>query len=137
MIEKARVLIVDDEESVRSLLRELLQDEGFRVVTAGTAEEALFLLGAQSFDVILTDIMMPGLSGIEMLRQVREFGLSGEVIVMTGHATYDTIVEAGRNGAFDYLKKPFEELEYILTVVQRAAQASLRTRRGTSVREQA
>ncbi len=68
---------------------------------------------------------------------VREVGLPSQVIIMTSLATYETIVEAGRNGAFDYLKKPFEDLEYLLTVVRRAAESSIRTRRGASVRARA
>ncbi len=121
MGERHKVLVIDDEESIRGFLRELLEGEGCGVLTAASADEALLFMGTQSFDVILTDVRMPGLSGLELLRQVREFKLRSRVIIMTSYATAENVIEAMRNGAYDFLKKPIEDLDYVTALVKRAA----------------
>ena len=114
MSSRERILIIDDEQAVCGFLMEFLEGEGYAVFTAATADEAMMFMGTQAFDVIMTDIRMPGLSGIELLRQVREYELKSQVIIMTSYATVDTAIEAIRYGAYDYMKKPLEDLDYVL-----------------------
>ncbi|MEW6688934.1 MAG: sigma-54 dependent transcriptional regulator [Pseudomonadota bacterium] len=113
---KARVLVVDDEEIVlRSCLR-ALADTGHAVETAQSGAEALAKAGAARYDVMLLDIMMPGLDGIEVLRRVKETHPDLEVVMITGLAQIETAVKAIKLGAFDYLPKPFEPEELKLAV---------------------
>lgn len=111
----ARILIVDDEESVRSLLYDLLCD-AYQCSVAASAEEALEIVGRGDFDVILSDIMMPGMSGIELLEQISL--RRPETIVIMVSANHDTrrAVAALRQGAYDYIVKPFELEEVELSV---------------------
>lgn len=118
--EEAPVLVVDDEESLREVVSEVLREEGHRVLTAASAEEALTLLDAQHCDLVITDIRMPGMSGIDLLQKIKERDANTQVIIITSHASFDTALTALRTGAYDYLIKPFEDLELISTVVNRA-----------------
>ena len=120
MGQKPRILVVDDEESIRGILAETLSQIGCEVLEVASAEEALKTLGGGSFDLILTDIRMPGLSGIDLLTQVKKMQIEMEVVIMTSSASLDSSLQAIRLGAYDYLLKPFEELEYVERVVQRA-----------------
>ncbi len=118
----ANILVVDDEESIRGILTETLAGEGYRVTTAASAEEALKTLSGRSFDVVVSDIRMPGLSGIQLLQRIKGQQLDLEVVIMTSNASLDTSLEAIRLGAYDYLLKPFEELDYVATVIRRAVE---------------
>ena len=102
----ARVLVVDDERSIRLTLREFLQSEGYAVEVAEDANRALALLTPGAFDVVVTDIVLPGLSGMELLKAARRAAPEVQVIMMTGEPTVETAAEAVRMGASDYLSKP-------------------------------
>lgn len=102
-----RVLVVDDEEDIRDLCSEALTDAGFEVETAPSVSEALTKLESAHFDMVLTDMMMPGVNGIELLRTIKGGDSDLDVVVMTGYATVATAVECLKLGAYDYLAKPF------------------------------
>ncbi len=114
-----RVLIVDDEEPVRRLLSRELQRKGFSTDTANDGNDALRKLKKESFDVILLDIVMPGIDGIDVMKRLRNDPASPAIIVLTGKATVETAVDAMKNGAFDYLTKPYK-LEELIIVINRA-----------------
>jgi len=101
-----RILVVDDEEGIRSFVAEALAVEGHEVATAADGREALRRLAERGFDLVLTDLRMPGLDGMEVVRRVRAEQPEVEVIVLTAHGTVDSAVEAMKLGAFDYLQKP-------------------------------
>jgi two-component system response regulator PilR (NtrC family) len=109
---KGNILVAEDEEGVRESLAEVLRDEGYQVTVAADGTEALAVVSSQELDLVLSDLRMPGASGIDVLRRVREIAPQTLVLLMTAHATVDTAVEALREGAQDYLLKPviFEEL---------------------------
>jgi DNA-binding NtrC family response regulator len=114
-----RILVVDDEENMRGVLRILLEKDGHEVATAGSGEEALELFEARVFDLVLQDIKMPGMDGLELLRRLKERDDRALVVVMTAFSTWDTAVEAMRLGAYGYIRKPFDNDE-VRTLVQRA-----------------
>ena len=114
------VLVVDDERSMREFLTVMLKKEGHRVQLATTGEEALEKLeSGQRFKLILTDLKMPGISGLDVLEQVKSIDPACQVIVMTAYATADTAIRAIKNGAYDYITKPFK-LDEAKLAVERA-----------------
>ena len=122
MEDSMRILVADDDESLRGVLAMVLEDDGYLVVTAASGEEALEFYLAEPFPLVVTDIRMGGMSGIELLQKLKEISTETEVIVITSYASVDTALTALRLGAYDYLVKPFEELELISNVVARAAE---------------
>ena len=100
------ILVVDDEGAIRYSVSKTLQRVGYHVSEAESGEKALEMLVQQEFDVILTDIRMPGIDGVELLRRIKEIAPDSSVILMTGYASLSTAVEALRLGAHDYLIKP-------------------------------
>lgn len=108
MAKKISILIVDDEESVRDSLYNWFIEDGYRVECAENANKALSMLESDSFDIILADIKMPGMDGLEMLRRIKLLKSESIIIVMTAFATVDTAVQALKDGAFDYVTKPFD-----------------------------
>ncbi len=102
-----RILIVDDEDAVRELCADALADAGFAVEAVNSATAALHELDAGRFDIVLTDLRMPELSGLDLLRAIREAHAEVDVVLMTAHGTVDTAVESLRLGAYDFLTKPF------------------------------
>ena len=108
MTGKISILIVDDEESVRDSLYNWFIEDGFRVECAENAKKALSILESDQFDIILADIKMPGMDGLEMLRRIKTIIPDSIVIVMTAFATVDTAVKALKDGAYDYVTKPFD-----------------------------
>ena len=113
------VLLVDDERSMRDFLKILLKKEGFDVRTASDGTQALEMLAERGADLVLSDIRMPGMNGIELLEQVKELYPGLPVVMVTAFASPDDAVQAMRNGAFDYISKPFNVNE--LTSVVHAA----------------
>src|SRR2546430_7980751 len=103
----AAILVVDDEKAIQEILAFTLAAEGYEVATAGSGEEALTCVERQDFDVILTDIVMPGVDGLEVLERSRLLNPRASVIVMTAYAALETAITALRRGACDYLEKPF------------------------------
>jgi two-component system nitrogen regulation response regulator NtrX len=116
------VLIVDDESAIRESLQGVLEDEGYKTAAAGSGEACLEFLGKQSFDVILLDIWLPGMDGLETLQTIRALVDAPEVIIISGHATIETAVRATKLGAFDFLEKPLS-VDRTLTLVKHAADA--------------
>jgi len=103
----ASILVVDDEPAIQDILTWALSAEGYRVATAGSGEEALSRVEQEDFDIIVTDIVMPGLDGLEVLERSRVLNPRAAVIVMTAYAALETAIAALRRGASDYLEKPF------------------------------
>ena len=116
----AKVLIVDDEKSIRNTVSEFLRMDGYEVRTAEDADAAMALLSEQPFDVVITDIVLPRVSGVTLLQRIKARASDIQVIMMTGEPTVDTAVEAVRAGASDYLSKPVGKRE-LLAVVGHAA----------------
>jgi DNA-binding NtrC family response regulator len=108
MAKKISILVVDDEESVRDSLYNWFKEDGYRVDCAENAKVALSILESESYDIILADIKMPGMDGLEMLRRIKSLKKDSIIIVMTAFATVDTAVQALKDGAFDYVTKPFD-----------------------------
>jgi DNA-binding NtrC family response regulator len=108
MTTKASLLIVDDENVVRDSLGKWFEEEGYSVDTANSGREALMKLPRQRWDLALLDIKMPGMDGLELHRKMREVDPDIIVIIMTGYAAVDTAVQALKDGAYDYIMKPFD-----------------------------
>ncbi len=107
---RARALVVDDEDFVRFLMRDLLVDEGFEVDLAHTAEMAWKLLGERNYDLLVADKNLPAKSGVELIRDVGEAKLDIPSVIITGYASVESISEALRVGAADYIAKPFDDI---------------------------
>ncbi|RMF80570.1 MAG: sigma-54-dependent Fis family transcriptional regulator, partial [Nitrospirae bacterium] len=105
---RARVLVVDDEAGMRDFLQIMLEEEGHEVAVAADVPEAMDLLGGASWDVVITDLKMPGGSGLEVLEAVRERDPGCAVFVMTAYGDTESAVAAMKLGACDYLTKPFQ-----------------------------
>ena len=103
-----RILAVDDEEIVQSLVRDALEEEGYHVVTAGSGTEALQILQAQPIDLLITDIRMPNMSGTDLVEKARTVNPAIGIIFMTGYASLSSAKDAIKRGALDYVMKPFE-----------------------------
>ncbi|NNL68253.1 MAG: sigma-54-dependent Fis family transcriptional regulator [Myxococcales bacterium] len=116
--ERARVLVADDEASILENMREWLQDDGHEVVTVTSGDEAFERLAAQDFDIAFLDIRMPGATGIEVLERSRTLGSDTAIVIMTAESTFDNTMEAMKQGALDYLRKPFALSETSLLVTK-------------------
>ena len=127
MAEKISILIVDDEESVRDSLLNWFIEDGYSVECAENAKAALHLLEDREFDIILADIKMPGMDGMEMHRRIRALNRDSIVIIMTAFASVDTAVQALKDGAFDYITKPFDPDDLSHLIRNAAAQISLKS----------
>lgn len=103
-----RMLVVDDRENMRNLLETAFSEHGFDVVTATCGEEAIELISNQPFDIVVTDLSMPGKNGIEVLKAAKAAAPDTEVIIVTAYGTIETAVEAMRLGAYDFITKPFK-----------------------------
>ncbi len=112
----ARILIVDDEASIREALRQLFDYEGHEVEVAGDGIEALRMVGEVAPDLIFLDVKMPGLDGLEVLGRIRERQPDALVVMISGHGTIDTAVEATRKGAYDFLQKPLDSDRLLVTL---------------------
>jgi len=110
------ILIVDDEPSILQSLSGLLSDEGFEVMTASNGYEALKIIDAESPDLVLLDIWMPGIDGIETLKEIKKENPFIQVIIITGHGTIETAVKATKLGAFDFIEKPLSIDKVIVTI---------------------
>jgi len=119
MVRSRSVLVVDDDAAMREMVVSLLEDEGIRAVAAESADEAIKRLGESDYDVVLSDIRMPGRTGIEMLGGIRELRPNTPVVLMTAFGSIDSAVEAMQAGAFDYVTKPFKR-DALLVTLERA-----------------
>lgn len=118
MPQKSRVLIVDDDDSIRLILAEALSLDGHEVAQAETGEQALEMINNRSYDVVLTDLMMPATDGMELLTIIKKLRPETRVIMITAFATIEGAVEAMRKGASDYIAKPFDS-DQVRKVVKR------------------
>jgi two-component system, cell cycle response regulator len=116
------LLVVDDEETLRSVVSQVLSADGFVVAEAASGEEALEAFRQHAHPLVITDIRMGGMSGIELLAEIKRHNPDTQVVIMTSHASLDSALSAMRAGAYDYLVKPFESLDLISAVAGRAAE---------------
>jgi DNA-binding NtrC family response regulator len=135
MEKKVSILIVDDEESVRDSLYDWFIDDGYTVECAESAKQALTILQAKDFDIILADIKMPGMDGLEMHKRIKALNSDAIFIFMTAFASVETAIQALKNGAFDYVTKPFDpdDLSHLIRnasmqVALKAENESLKTK---------
>ncbi len=119
---QTRILIVDDEPNVRLLLAREISDRGHEVVAAADSTQAMEEIGRGDFDVVLTDIRMPGMDGMALTEWIKRTRPDTEVIVMTGYGSPDIATTVERLGAFDYLLKPFREIDLVTSSIDRAIQ---------------
>jgi len=114
-----RVLVVEDETTIGVMIREILEENGCDVHVATSAEEGLGLLEESPFDVALLDIVLPRMSGLGLLDEIKRRRPETEVVMMTSHSSVDTVLHAIRQGAYDYLEKPFDDVEQVWMCVER------------------
>ncbi|MBK9262442.1 MAG: sigma-54-dependent Fis family transcriptional regulator [Polyangiaceae bacterium] len=119
------VLVVDDEPSNLASIEKIFQRDGLRVLTASSARAALDMLRTHRVEVVLTDLMMPGTSGIELLRAIKQLSPDTEVVLMTAYGTVETAVQAMREGAYDFVEKPLKRMTIIKSVRKAAERRSL------------
>ncbi len=118
-MERRTVLVVDDERGIRDTLEKSLKKENYRVLLAESGREGLDILNRDAVNVVLTDLKMPGIDGLTFLKAVKQIHPEVEVVVMTGYGTIDTAVEAIKEGAYDFIQKPFKKLS-ILRAIRKA-----------------
>ena len=116
---KPVILVVDDEETIRFCLKEALEVEGYKVQTEDNGENSLRLIQKMIPDLVILDLKMPGMNGLDLLREIKSYDQNILVILLTGHASVDSAVNAMKAGAFDYLEKPFK-MELIKVVIEKA-----------------
>ena len=121
-----RILVVDDEEEMRDLLAKVLERQGFQTSVCGDGTEALAFLEKEPVDLVVTDVRMPGLGGMEALRAVKELNPDIVVIIMTAFGSIDQAVQAVKEGAYDYINKPFKIDEMLLTIEKALDERRLR-----------
>ncbi len=114
-----KILVVDDEPNIREILKTFIEHEGYTVHTAVDGVEALELAEFENFDVVLSDILMPRMDGLALADKIREIQPDTIVILMTGYASVNTAVEAIKKGVFDYIQKPFQNLQIVLQTIER------------------
>ena len=112
----ARILIVDDEQSIRETLREILEYEGYEIEEAKDGEKAIALIKKFNYDAVLSDIKMPKLDGIEVLEKAKSIAPELPFIMISGHGTMETAIEATKKGAFDFINKPPDLNKLLITV---------------------
>jgi len=134
MSNKISILIVDDEESVRDSLFNWFIEDGYKVECAESAKKALAILEAESYDIVLADIKMPGMDGLEMLKRIKSLRKETIVIVITAFATVDTAVQALKDDAYDYVTKPFDPDDLSHLIRNASKQVSL-TQENISLKE--
>ncbi|MEN9334359.1 MAG: hypothetical protein RLY35_1539 [Bacteroidota bacterium] len=117
----AKILLVDDEASIRMALKEILEYESHTVIESPDAVAGLKALSQETFDLVITDIKMPKVDGLEFLQQIKEHGHEMPVVMITGHGTIDTAVDSIKKGAFDFIQKPLD-LNRVLVTVRNATQ---------------
>lgn len=121
-----KILVVDDDRQMRLDLAEILAMEGYDVDSAGSGEEALELIKETDYDIVLSDLKMPGMSGMELLAHIRKLKLETRVIMITAFATIESAVEAMKRGASDYISKPFKINEIEVAVRRALEEAKFR-----------
>lgn len=120
MSQALRILVVDDERDIREGLKELLESEGYQVDTAVDGSDAIEKVRGLKYQIVITDIMMPHVSGIELLEKVKHISPFIEVIMITGYSTLERALECIEKGAISYIEKPFKEFDVILDRIGKA-----------------
>lgn len=133
-METHRIIITEDDTSQREIIQAILEMAGYFVKACASAEEGLTALGDEDFDLLLTDLRMPGLDGLELLRRAKRLRPELGIVMMTAHATIQTAVTAMREGATDYLEKPFDKDE-LLVVIERTLERGELRRQNTRLRQ--
>ncbi|WP_322510774.1 response regulator transcription factor [Chloroflexus sp.] len=128
MTNQPRVLVVDDEQNIRLTLNALLSRAGYAVTTAASGEEAVALFERETFDLMLVDLQMPGMKGMEVVAKVREAGHDAIIIVLTGHGSLDSAIEGIRFGIFDYLLKTSDPNQILARVAAGLEERAARRR---------
>jgi two-component system nitrogen regulation response regulator NtrX len=129
------ILIVDDERAIRTTLRGVLEDEGYRVTAVGSGEEAIARLQDETPDVIFLDIWMPGVDGLDTLAELKRMRPETAVVMISGHGTIETAVKATKLGAYDFIEKPLS-LEKTLLAATRALEHTRLERENRALRAQ-
>ncbi|MFL2749262.1 MAG: response regulator [bacterium] len=122
------VLVVDDDENIRLVLSKALEKEGYRVSTAKSGEEALSILQRSFFHVVISDIMMAEMNGIELLHQIKEMNSLMQIYIMTAHSTLPHVIQCMKGGAYDYFEKPLQ-LKDVMTSLNEASRRAARWER--------
>ncbi len=117
MKQKYKILIVDDEEGIVGTLKKHLKLDGYTVDTAQSAVEALEKVKKDKYHIVLTDIVMPEMDGIELLREIKSYDALTQVIMMTGYSTMDKTLSSLEFGANDYILKPFKSVEHVMQII--------------------
>ena len=118
---KEKILLIDDEPDVLNALKRLFTFEDYQVKTASSGEEGIKIATSESFDLVITDIRMPGINGVEVIKQIKQVNDDIEIIALTGYASLDNAIEVLKNSrAFDFLQKPLDNIETILNTVHQA-----------------
>jgi len=125
MENKYKILITDDEKKIRNILKDILDDEGYQTFLAENGQEALKILGQNRIDLMLLDLRMPGMDGIEVLREIQQKKEKPEVIIISAHGTVQKAVQAVQLGAFDFIEKPVEIDRLLITVNNALKQKNL------------
>jgi two-component system, NtrC family, response regulator HydG len=123
---KPRILVIDDEAAIRDAMRMILEYEGYEVLTAATGEEALAVVEREGPDLLFLDIKMPGMDGLELQARLAEADPELSIVLMTAYASVETAVKAMKNGAYDYIVKPFDPDDLSMLVRRAAEHRSLR-----------
>ena len=137
---KLSILVVDDDEIIRMVLRQSLEKEGYHVSTANSAEEALNTLQRSFFHVVITDIMMGEMNGVELLLQIKEMNSLMQIYVMTSHGTLPHVIQCMQGGAYDFFEKPLKIEDILISLGEAARRAtrwsSLYSRHSLSSKEE-
>ena len=118
MVEK--ILIIDDEEDILSFLRDVIESEGYEVISASDGEEGIALFKKEKPDLVITDVKMPRKNGLEVLKDLKTSADDTDIIILTGHSDEATAIECLRQGAYDYLVKPLVDIDIFLAAIYRA-----------------
>ena len=121
---KLSILVVDDDEIIRMVLRKSLEKEGYHVSTANSAEEALNTLQRSFFHVVITDIMMGEMNGVELLLQIKEMNSLMQIYVMTSHGTLPHVIQCMQGGAYDFFEKPLKIEDILISLGEAARRAT-------------
>src|SRR5262245_1499997 len=129
------ILIVDDESGIRDSLRGVLEDDGYKAAEAESGETCLALLGKHEFDVVLLDVWLPGMDGLEVLQKIRDLENPPEVIMISGHGTIETAVRATKLGAYDFLEKPLS-IDRTISLIKHAIDTKTLRRENRDLKKQ-
>ncbi len=117
---EATILLIDDEEEILALLSKALQTEGYNVITAPDGQKGVDEFKNNKPDLVVTDVKMPIKNGLEVLEEIKQLDPEIDIIILTGHSDESTAIDCLRNGAYDYLTKPLEDIEVFFSAINRA-----------------